>query len=116
MAESGKRLGGQTLRTLESEFDALLEKAYYTAKTEADYHATYFIQMLHRDRGVSTALYLIGSSKVSEGFTALWERGRLDLTVEALVFDNERFHPLFSEADVKKARARLKEYKYAPAK
>jgi hypothetical protein len=30
---------------------------------------------------------------VSEGCTALWERGRLDLTVEALIHDNPQWHP-----------------------
>jgi hypothetical protein len=27
---------------------------------------------------------------------AHWERSRLDLTVEALISDNEKWHPLFS--------------------
>lgn len=41
--------------------------------------------MLHERYGHDTALHLIHSPDPSIGFTHLWERGRLDLTVEALV-------------------------------
>jgi hypothetical protein len=37
---------------------------------------------------------------VSEGYTALWERGRLDLTVEALIHDNPQWHPLFTPEEL----------------
>jgi hypothetical protein len=51
---------------------------------------------------------------VSEGFTALWERGRLDLTVEALVHDHAEYHSLFTPEEHDMARRRLEEYKYPP--
>ncbi len=41
---------------------------------------------------------LITSAQPWEGFTALWERRRLDLTVEAHVIQY-RFHPLFTDAE-----------------
>jgi hypothetical protein len=45
----------------------------------------------------------------------LWERGRLDLTVEALVFDNAKFQSLFTAEEVEIARKRLVRYEYPPA-
>ena len=61
--------------------------------------------------GLATARYLLHASGVSEGFTALWERRRLDLTVEAVVLQ-ERFASLFSDEERKIARDRLAEYGY----
>ena len=51
-------------------------------------------------------------TKVSEGYTALWERGRLDLTVEAVIHDNPKWHPLFTQEDLAICAKRLREYRY----
>ena len=69
---------------------------------------TYFLKMLD-DGGVQTALTFIHSTRVSEGFTALWEKKRLDLTAEALVW-HEPWCRLFEEADLQKAARRLSQY------
>ncbi|QKE84383.1 hypothetical protein [Arthrobacter sp. NEB 688] len=42
----------------------------------------------------------------SSGFSVLWEKGRLDLTAEALIIRGE-FVDLFSEDDIKRAAQRL---------
>jgi len=47
---------------------------------------------------------------VSEGYTALWERGRLDLTVEALIHDNPQWHPLFTPEELDICTERLTQY------
>ena len=39
-------------------------------------------------------------------------RDRLDLTVEAVVVENERWHGLFTDEELARARRRLKEYRY----
>ena len=57
---------------------------------------------------VSVVLHTAG---VSEGFTALWERGRLDLTVEAHVLSPD-FSALFTDEEREIARNRLREYGY----
>ena len=67
---------------------------YRRAKEEAGYNATYFLQMLADAGPVATARRLVTSTQPSQGFTALWERRRLDLTVEAHVLQ-ERFAGLF---------------------
>jgi hypothetical protein len=48
---------------------------------------------------------------VSSGFSALYERGRLDLTVEALVGKPE-FASLFTEDEIGTARQRLDQLGY----
>jgi len=101
---------------LERDFDGAMMSLYKRAKTEAGYTATRYLQMLSEHGGLETARILLHASKVSEGYAALWERKRLDLTVEALIQDNAKFHPLFNSVEVDIARKRLAQYDYRPAK
>jgi len=96
---------------LTAQFDDAMMNVYQRARKECDYNATRFLQMLHEHRGLETARILLHASNVSEGYVALWERKRLDLTVEALILAKE-WHPLFSEHDREIARKRLAEYGY----
>lgn len=94
---------------LVAEFDQQMLRIYQRALSEANYKATRFLQMLHEHRGLETARILLHSPNVSEGYTALWERGRLDLTVEAVIHDNPKWHPLFTEEELAICAQRLKE-------
>jgi hypothetical protein len=85
---------------------------YVRAKTEANYPASIFHRMLIQQRGLATAKQLINATTVSDGYTALWERGRLDLTVEAVVIDNQKWHQLFEKSELAKAKRRLDDYGY----
>jgi hypothetical protein len=98
---------------LESRFDEAMMQIYIHAKTEARYTATRYLQMLHDHRGLETARILVLADQPSEGYTALWERGRLDLTVEALVLQPE-WQSLFAQEPelLERARRRLTEYGY----
>jgi len=98
---------------LEDQFHDAMLSIYVTAKREAGYNATRFLAMLNDHGGVKTARILLEAPTVSDGYTALWERRRLDLTVEAVILDNERFHSLFSEEQLKTCRARLIQYGYS---
>jgi hypothetical protein len=95
-----------------AEFDREMFRIYQRALAEAKYNASRFLQMLYAHRGLETAMILLHSPTVSEGYTALWERGRLDLTVEALIHDHVKWHPLFSENDLAICTKRLEEYQY----
>ena len=97
---------------LVAEFDQEIFRIYQRAHSEAHCNATRFLQMLHEHRGLETAKILLHSTNVSEGYTALWERGRLDLTVEALIHDNPQWHPLFTQDDLAMCAKRLTEYRY----
>lgn len=103
-----------SMEQLSKRFDVAMLELYQRAKSEAGYNASLFLQMLHERRGVATAKYLINASKPSDGYTNLYQRGRLDLTVEAVVIENVQWHPLFTEDELDKARRRLVEYRYRP--
>jgi hypothetical protein len=102
-------------KSLEDRFDLAMEDVYRRAKSEVNYNATRYFQMLAEHRGLETARILLHDEKVSEGYTALWERGRLDLTVEALIHDHPEYHPLFTSEELEIAKGRLQSYKYPPA-
>ena len=84
---------------------------YESAKRECRYSATRFLQMLMDLGGVEAARRLVLSDRPSDGFTALWECGRLDLTVESVVLKAE-FTELFSDGVREAAAARLQAYGY----
>lgn len=92
---------------LENEFHESMLNIYRQAKSEANYDARRFIQMLHEHRGVETAKRLINEGRVPEGFIVLWEKRRLDLTFEAMIMRTEKYHPLFTEEELKKCAKRL---------
>ena len=79
--------------------------------TEARYNSTRVLQMMHEHGGLETAQILLATDHESEGYTAMWEGGRLDLTVEALVLE-PRFRPLFSDQERLTAQCRLERYEF----
>ena len=97
---------------LEQEFHRAMVNIYDRAKNEAGYVATRYIQMVAEHGGLATAKMLIDADKPSDGYTALWERGRLDLTVEALVADDPKWKTLFTPEEIEKASQRLRDYGY----
>lgn len=98
--------------TLATEFDKEMLRIYQKAHSEAKYNATRFLHMLYEYRGLQTARILLHASTVSDGYTALWERGRLDLTVEAVIHDNPKWHSLFTSEELAICAKRLREYQY----
>ncbi|MFG3679331.1 caspase domain-containing protein [Micromonospora chalcea] len=97
-----------------AEFHAAMLDGYRRAKKELNYSAAYFLQMVQSEGGVQAARRLLRASSVSSGFTTLWEKGRLDLAVEAVVLQ-DRFHGLFTDEELDIARNRLEAYGYRPA-
>lgn len=97
---------------LEQEFDRAMEDVYRRAKSEAGYTASIFHNMLDRQGGLITAKQLINEKKESQGYAELYLRKRLDLTVEAVVVENPKWHALFLPEEIDKARKRLAKYGY----
>ncbi|GAA6190904.1 hypothetical protein [Phaeobacter sp. NW0010-22] len=93
-------------------FDQAMFNIYQRAKNEVGYTATVFLGMISDRGGLPTAKALINSAKPSDGYTALYELGRLDLTVEAMVLETPEWHDLFTEDELKRARRRLVQYGY----
>ncbi|MDP3723813.1 MAG: hypothetical protein Q8R91_10020 [Candidatus Omnitrophota bacterium] len=96
---------------LEAAFNQAMLDIYHRAKAEAGYPATRFLRMVVDRGGLETARHLLHGSEVSEGYVALYMRGRLDLTVEAMILAS-RWKPLFSDEERRIAVARLKKYEY----
>jgi hypothetical protein len=101
----------ETDRALPAEFEAAMRSVYTRAKDEAGYNATQFLRMLTDHGGLATAKRLLANPRVSDGFVALYERKRLDLTVEAQVL-NPKFAPLFTAEELQTARNWLREFGY----
>jgi hypothetical protein len=94
---------------IERQFNRAMVAIYETAKRELGYNATRFLQMLSEHGGVATAKQLLWTDAPSDGFTTLWDHGRLDLTVEAHILLSE-YERLFGDEDRQKARERLERY------
>ena len=96
---------------LEQKFNQAMFGIYYSAKA-IGYTPSKFLQMLEQHGGLQTARKLINASTISYGYTKLWELKRLDLSVEAVVYENSEWHPLFTMEELKKCRKRLSEIGY----
>ena len=97
---------------LEERFHEEMLGVYQRAKAECRYNANRFLQMVSESGGLAAARTLLASPTVSEGFAALWQCGRLDLTVEALA-PREPWSALFTEQELTTARKRLTELGYS---
>lgn len=99
------------LADLEKAFDGRMLELYEAARA-IGYIATRFLGMVTEHGGLHTARTLLHSPTVSDGYSALWERHRLDLTVEAAILEH-RWLPLFTEDERKVAVKRLRDYGYS---
>ena len=95
----------------ESAFHEAMLEIYGRAKTECHYNASRFLKMVGERGGLDTARYLLHTPSLSDGFTALWECKRLDLTVEAYVLKPE-WQGLFTQDELAIARKRLSDLGY----
>ena len=99
-------------QSIEQRFTHAMFDIYLRAKQEAGYTASIFYNMIHENGGLATAKTLINSSKASDGYTALYQKGRLDLTVEAVVTENMVWRTLFTDEELARAEKRLADYLY----
>ena len=97
---------------LEDEFDARMQELYQAGKREAKYSAPLFAELLKEHGGLEAARRFIHSPDYAPGFTKLWERKRLDLTVGAVIVAEPKWQPLFSPEELEISRKRLREYGY----
>lgn len=97
--------------SIEAEFDAEMVQVYQRAKKECHYNATRFLQMISERGGLAAAHTLIATEGGTEGFAKLWECGRLDLAVEAIVL-KDKYRSLFTEYEREMCRKRLEQYGY----
>lgn len=91
------------------QFHREMEGLYRRIVSETSYKPSRFLSMINQQGGVETARQLAGAPNPSEGFTVLWELGRLDLSVEALVTRDE-FRGLFTDDVIERAESRLEDH------
>lgn len=101
-------------RSTELAFDKAMHEIYDNALSQCGYRATRFLNLVNQIGGYEAARQLLRSDVHPEGLTALWEHGRLDLSMEALVVQ-EQWSALFTADELKLATRRLQKLGYAPA-
>lgn len=99
------------MTALEKRFEQDMIDIYMTAKKECGYNASRFLQMLGAKGGLAAAKQLISKPGGTDGFTTLWENGRLDLSVEAHVLKHE-YTELFTDEERRMCRERLEQFGY----
>lgn len=97
--------------TLEKQFEQEMVDIYFTAKKACGYNASRFLQMISAKGGLATARQLISKPGGTDGFTTLWEHGRLDLSVEAHALKPE-YNSLFTDSERKLCKDRLEQFGY----
>jgi hypothetical protein len=95
-------------------FESALLTVLQRSADELGYQPRKLRVMVNQLGAVGAGKRLLAESAVSDGFVLLWERQRLDLSVEALVTD-PRFSGLFDPEERAVAQARLDEFGYAAA-
>ena len=75
------------------------------------YRPQAFITMRVTHGTIIAVKKLINSQEIPRGFITLWERNRLDLSMENIIQEPE-WNDLFTEDDRKIAKQRLKDYGY----
>jgi hypothetical protein len=96
---------------INEQFHGAMVDVYERARREAGYHAARFLGMVSEVGGVEAAHRLFRATEPSEGFVALWSKGRLDLSVEAQALRPE-FSDLFTEDELGRAAQRLEAVGY----
>jgi hypothetical protein len=64
------------------------------------------------EHGALQTVKILISKNPSNAYAKLWEKIRLDLTVEAIIIQNQEFHSIFSEEELNKAKERLNQFGY----
>jgi len=99
-------------KLLENKFHNDMVYIYEAAK-KLKYNPSYFWRMVCEKGGYQTAKQLIHTETPSEGFTTLWELGRLDISVEAAVLKPE-YDVLFTKDEKQICIDRLAAFGYTP--
>ena len=98
-------------RDLEERFNQAMLDIYKIAKSDINYSANYFLQMVSELGGLEAARRLLAKTELSDGFAELYLHDRLDLTVEAHVIRPE-FRALFTAEELRIAEKRLRDMDY----
>jgi hypothetical protein len=96
---------------LDSEFHRRVVTAAQQCRDDFGYNPTYWLRMIQEHGSIDAAKRLLLGPRASDGFTRLWEEGRLDLSVEFFVLMPE-FSSMFTAEELMEARRRLELYEF----
>ncbi|GAA4860672.1 DUF262 domain-containing protein [Pseudonocardia benzenivorans] len=91
------------------QFDQVVLDTIDACKADLGYNPKQFKVMVNQYGALGAVRRILHAPAVSDGFVTLWERRRLDLTVEAIATD-ERFRHLFTEEELAVAEKRLADF------
>lgn len=95
----------------EREFHRAMVLGAKRLKKEIGYNPTRFLEMVGELGGAEAARRLMRGRDASDGFTTLWERGRLEMSVEAFVL-LPWYRGLFTDEQLATADRRLREHRF----
>jgi len=98
---------------LKDQFHQQMIGIYRNALTQARYEAKQFLRMVTVQGGLAAAKALLHTPYLPDGFAELWQRGRLDLTMEYMLVQPP-WNSLFTEEELKIARDRLAAHSQPP--
>ena len=90
----GCEAGGGEAISIKAEFTQALQGTLIAAKHH-HYVPTNFIHMLAEHGGVETTRRLLSKPEIQAGLMEMWQLGLLHQTMEAVIWENPRFHVLF---------------------
>ena len=96
---------------VEREFHREMVEGAERLKREIGYNPIRFNQMMAEHGGPEAARQLLTGRDASDGFTTLWEAGRLEMSVEAAAL-LPWYEPLFTDDQRAVARRRLAEHRF----
>jgi hypothetical protein len=102
------------MNELETRLDTAMRDLFQRITSETGYTPTSYLELAAKHGNLETARMLFNANAVSEDFLALRERGRLDLTVEGMLFDEPGFDPLFGANIQDMIWDRMRQYEYEP--
>jgi hypothetical protein len=101
---------------LKEAFHEAMIAVYTRTFSACGYRAGRFLELVKRHGGLETAKMLLREEEPRGGFVALHEQGRLDVTMEAVIVENQKWHPLFTQEEIETAKKRLSDFGYEPRK
>jgi hypothetical protein len=96
---------------LANEFTLEMRRIHNIWKTDCDFNANRFLQIVNDQGGLNAAKSLLASKHHPDGLTRLWEEKRLEISMEATVL-NAPWCALFSTIELEVARKRLDDLGY----
>ncbi len=94
------------MKSLEDDFHQAMIDIYEVADSECNYRAKAFLSMVVEMGGLQTAKKLLSTTDIQSGLHELFDCGRIDLTVEALVTEGD-YRDLFEREELIEAERRL---------